>query len=186
VEPWPEQRQQLLEVSGADRIPVLVTEDGTLHRGIREIFDYLRGREPWRFEAAHRRRFIDHADARANDASGQLVESFRGVGELEAAEGSVEEAVVADAPESGRYELRLDGRLIGLLAYRRREGVIAFTHTEVVEVCEGRGFGSLLVGAALDDARRQGLEVVPLCPFVTYYISRHPEYEDLAPGLVET
>ena len=33
--------------------------------------------------------------------------------------------------------------------------------------------------AALDDAKRQGLEVTPLCPFVADYIRRHPEYEDL-------
>ena len=32
---------------------------------------------------------------------------------------------------------------------------------------------------ALADARRQGLAVVPLCPFIAHYIERHPEYEEL-------
>jgi len=56
---------------------------------------------------------------------------------------------------------------------------MAFTHTEVDESCAGRGFGSRLAAAALEDARRQGLEVVPLCPFIAHYINSHPEHEDL-------
>jgi uncharacterized protein len=179
VEPWPEQRGKLAARSGSDRTPVLETADGRFYRGTREIFAYLAELEPWRFAAAHRRRFADHRDARASDAPGQLVEYFRSSGELEAAEGSPDEAEVVDVPEKSRYELRLDGRLIGLAAYRRRDGCIAFTHTEVDESCEGRGFGSRLVGVALEDALREGLEVVPLCPFVAHYVERHPEYESL-------
>jgi predicted GNAT family acetyltransferase len=49
----------------------------------------------------------------------------------------------------------------------------------VEESCEGRGFGSRLAAAALDDARRQGLGVFPLCPFIVHYIEQHPEYEQL-------
>ena len=71
------------------------------------------------------------------------------------------------------------GRLVGLAAYRRRNGRIAFTHTVVHESCEGRGFGSRLADAALEDASRQGLDVVPLCPFKAHYIDRHPEDEQL-------
>ena len=179
VEPWPEERNELRTLSGTDQTPVLQTEDGRVYRGTREIFAHLREREAWRFAAAHRRRFADHRDARESDAAGQLIEYFRGTDELEAAPGSVAEAEVVDVPESNRYELRLGGRLIGLAAYRRRDGRIAFTHTEVDESCEGRGFGSRLAAAALDDARRQGLAVVPLCPFIAGYIEGHPEYEQL-------
>ena len=89
------------------------------------------------------------------------------------------EPEVVDSPEASRYELRLGGRLIGLAAYRRRDGRILFTHTEVDESYEGRGFGARLAAAALDDAGRQGLEVVPLCPFIAHYIDGHPEYETL-------
>jgi uncharacterized protein len=179
VEPWPKERNELRAVGGADQIPVLQTEDGRLYRGTREIFAHLHERDPWRFAAAHRRRFADHRDARESDAAGQLVEYFRGTDELEPAAGSPAEAEVVDVPEASRYELRLGGRLIGLAAYRRRNGRIAFTHTEVDESCEGRGFGSRLAAAALEDARRQGLEVVPLCPFIAHYIDRHSEYEQL-------
>jgi len=179
VEPWPGQRDELRRVASTDLIPVLQAEDGRLYRGTREIFAHLRERSPWRFEAAHRRRFADHRDARVSDAMGRLVEFFRGTDELEDATGSVDDAVVADVPDASRYELRLDGRLIGLAAYRRRDGVIAFTHTEVDEELTGRGFGSRLVAAALDDAARQGLRVVPLCSFVEQYVAKHPEYAEM-------
>jgi uncharacterized protein len=69
--------------------------------------------------------------------------------------------------------------MIGEAAYHRRGNRIAFTHTEIDESCAGRGFGSRLAAAALEDARRQGLEVVPLCPFIAHYIKTHPEHEDL-------
>jgi uncharacterized protein len=179
VEPWPEERNELRAVAGTDQIPVLQTEDGNVYRGTREIFEHMQERDPWRFAAAHRRRFGDHRDARESDAPGQLVEYFRGADELEAAAGAADGAEVVDVPESNRYELRLDGHLIGLAAYRRRDGRIALTHTEVDKSCEGRGFGSRLAAAALDHAAREGLDVVPLCPFIAHYIDRHPEYEEL-------
>jgi predicted GNAT family acetyltransferase len=109
----------------------------------------------------------------------QLLEYFRGNDELEAADGSAAEAEVVDVPEASRYELRLGRRLIGLAAYRRRNGRIAFTHTEADESCEGRGFGSRLAEVALTDAAKENLEVVPLCPFIAYYIEKHPEYQQL-------
>lgn len=179
VEPWPDERELLRGLTGTDQMPVLETEDGRVFRGTREIFAHLHEREPWQFAAAHRRRFADHRDARESDAAGQLIEYFRGTDELEEAVGSFAEAEVVDVPEASRYELRLDGHLIGLAAYRRRDGRIAFTHTEVDESCEGQGCGSRLAEAVLEDARRQGLGVVPLCPFISHYIGRHPEYEPL-------
>ena len=179
VEPWPQDRDELRALAGTDQIPVLQAEDGTLYRGTREIYAHLRDRPSWAYAAAHRHRFGEHRDARETDVPGQLIEYFRGTDELEPAPDTSDEAVVVDVPEQNRYELRLDGRLIGIAAYRRRDGRIAFTHTEVDEECSGRGFGTQLVLAALDDARRQHLDVVPLCPFVAHLIDEHPEYRDL-------
>ena len=86
---------------------------------------------------------------------------------------------VADQPERRRYEIELDGQLAGFLTYRVADGVITHRHTEVDPAYGGRGLGSRLVRYALDDARRRGLRVKPLCPFVTAFIERHPEYADL-------
>lgn len=175
----PEERDELRALVGTDQIPVLLAEDGTVYRGTRAIFAHLRERDGWKHAAAHRHRFHEHRDSRETDVPGQLIEYFRETDELEDAAGTPEQAVVSDVPEQNRYELRLGGRLVGLAAYRRRDGRLAVTHTEIDEACSGRGFGTQLVLAVLDDARRQGLDVVPLCPFVGYVIGEHPEYQDL-------
>jgi uncharacterized protein len=88
---------------------------------------------------------------------------------------------VENRPERSRYELRRGDKLIGFADYRPREHGIAITHTEVEDEYEGRGFGTRLARAALDDARERGLEVDPVCPFVAHFIRLHPEYERLQP-----
>lgn len=84
-----------------------------------------------------------------------------------------------------RYELpTAEGTAIA--EYERRDGALIFTHTQVPEALEGKGVGSRLIQAALDDVREQGLKVVPLCDFVSAYLDRHPGEQDLiaadAPG----
>jgi predicted GNAT family acetyltransferase len=96
----------------------------------------------------------------------------------EQVEASAEPEVV-HVPEASRFELRLGRDLIGHSDYHRRNSRIAFTHTEVDEAYEGRGFGSLLAEAALNMAEEEGLEVVPLCPFIAHYIAENPAYERL-------
>jgi uncharacterized protein len=93
---------------------------------------------------------------------------------------SPEDAVVVDVPEGSRYELRLGDRVVGFAEYRMRPaGRVVLAHTEIDEECEGRGFGSRLVAGVLEDIRRKGLDVTPLCPFVARYIELHPEHHDL-------
>jgi uncharacterized protein len=88
---------------------------------------------------------------------------------------------VRDAPERGRYEATIDGALAGVAAYRTRPGRIVFVHTEVGEGFEGRGVGSALAHAVLEDVRARGLMAVPMCPFIAAHIRRHPEFRDLVP-----
>jgi predicted GNAT family acetyltransferase len=78
-----------------------------------------------------------------------------------------------------RYELKLGGRVVGVAEYRPAGPSLMFTHTEIEEGHEGQGLGSQLVQAALDDARAQKVDVVPMCPFVAAFIREHPEYVDL-------
>ena len=86
---------------------------------------------------------------------------------------------VADDPGRRQYEIRVDGEVAGLAAYRRRPGVVTFTHTEIDPAFGARGLGSALAAAALDDARARGELVVPVCPFIRGWIERHPDYADL-------
>ena len=86
---------------------------------------------------------------------------------------------VRDAPERSRYEVSVDGTLAGFSAYQDRTGVRIFTHTEIEPPFEGRGVGSALARGALADVRVRGIRIVPICPFISAWIRRHPEEEDL-------
>ena len=88
---------------------------------------------------------------------------------------------VADAPDRNRYELSIDGGVVGFADYRARPGLIAFVHTEVDERLQGRGLGERLIRFALEDARARDLAVLPFCPFVKVFIERHREFEALVP-----
>jgi uncharacterized protein len=88
---------------------------------------------------------------------------------------------VRNDPEHERYVALVDGEPAGFAAYRRRPGLIAFTHTEVNARFEGRGVGSALARAALDEARGNGDVVLPFCRFINGWISEHADYRDLVP-----
>lgn len=95
-----------------------------------------------------------------------------------------EEIVVRNNEAESRFEAQVDGHL-AVAEYRRpgkgKSDIIIFTHTEVPEALSGRGVANKLARTALDSARNQGLRVIPLCPFMAGYISRHTEYVDLVP-----
>lgn len=85
---------------------------------------------------------------------------------------------VTNNKNESRYETTVDGE-VSVAEYYREGNVITFTHTIVPEKLEGRGIAGAIVKKALDDARAEGLRVVPQCGYVRAYIKRHPEYEDL-------
>ena len=85
---------------------------------------------------------------------------------------------VVDNVDDQHFELTVDD-LTAFAAYERDDGVIVFAHTEVPPQFQGKGVGAALARGALDAARAEGAEVIPLCPFIASYIRRHPEYLDL-------
>ena len=86
---------------------------------------------------------------------------------------------VRNAPDRSRYELRIDGQLVGIADYREQDGALVFPHTEIDSAHRGQGLGDVLVQGALDDVRARGQKVVPACWFVREYVERHPELADL-------
>jgi predicted GNAT family acetyltransferase len=89
--------------------------------------------------------------------------------------------VTSDAPERKRFIATVDDEPAGFIVYRLRPGLLALIHTEVEERFEGHGIGGRLARFALDQARAEGLAVLPFCPFVNDWMKRHPEYVDLVP-----
>jgi predicted GNAT family acetyltransferase len=89
---------------------------------------------------------------------------------------------VRDQPDKKRYEVWVGDALAGFTVYRPRGEVYTFSHTEIDDAFGGRGLGSVLIKYALDDMRARGIAVLPDCPFVRRYISRHKEFLDLVPA----
>jgi predicted GNAT family acetyltransferase len=87
--------------------------------------------------------------------------------------------LVADNPARRRFEILVDGGLAGFAAYRVRDGLIVFTHTEIDPAFQGKGVGAQLAAAALDQVRERGEKIVLECPFMAAYVQRHTEYQDL-------
>ena len=90
--------------------------------------------------------------------------------------------IVADAPDRQRFEATLDGAMAGVLEYVVKRERMALVHTEVSPSHEGRGVGAGLVRFAFADARRRGLKVIAICPYVQQYLVRHPEDRDIVVG----
>lgn len=81
---------------------------------------------------------------------------------------------VTDNRAGSRFELTADGQLAEL-AYRRNSSRLVLIHTGVPADLEGRGIGGRLVAAAVARAARDGMTVVPLCPFARGWLERHAD-----------
>jgi predicted GNAT family acetyltransferase len=92
------------------------------------------------------------------------------------------EIVHEPGPRSGTYVLVVDGVEGGELDYRTTDGTRAFTHTGVRPHLRDRGLAAQLVRRGLDDARADGVAVLPLCSYVARFVADHPEYRDLVDG----
>jgi uncharacterized protein len=91
----------------------------------------------------------------------------------------LDELTLTDNAEKRRYEAPVGSQVVGVIAYYPEDGRLTLLHTEVDTAFEGKGVASRLVAGALDDIRRRGLLLVPVCPFVRSYLERHPEQGDL-------
>ena len=83
------------------------------------------------------------------------------------------EPPIVDVPDESRFVAVQDGA-VAELVYRTEEGRLVVVHTGVPEELEGRGLGARLVRSALDKAERDGLTLVPLCPFARRWLREHP------------
>ncbi|QBJ95833.1 N-acetyltransferase [Rhodococcus sp. ABRD24] len=102
-------------------------------------------------------------------------------------------ADVTDNADQNRFELRLNGDLVGIVGYYdttpvagmrpggRRAGarVVSFMHTVVVEDFGHQGLAAVMVRRALDQARDYGWRVRPVCTYVQRFVEANPEYRDL-------
>ena len=92
------------------------------------------------------------------------------------------EISVLDDRQASRFELHVDGEVLGYLVYERAGDVVSFLEVTTDLSRAGEGLGLLLVRRALDAVAAGGLSVLPVCPFVRDFIQRHPVYLDMVPA----
>ena len=81
--------------------------------------------------------------------------------------------------EAGRYELRIDERLVGVAEFHADGDRTVIPHTEIEAPLRGHGLGAILVQGVLDDMRERNAKVVPSCWYVADFIRDNPAYRDL-------
>jgi uncharacterized protein len=85
---------------------------------------------------------------------------------------------ITDNTARHRFEMVVDGQT-AYVTYALRGDHITLIHTEVPTALGGRGIGSKLARAVLDEVRRRGLRLSVECEFLERFIRRNPDYADL-------
>lgn len=100
---------------------------------------------------------------------------------------STPSADVSINTDQNRFELRLNGDLVGIVGFyeveapakRGRTHVVSFMHTVVTEDFGHQGLAAILVRRSLDSARSYGWKVKPVCTYVQRFVAANPDYADL-------
>jgi predicted GNAT family acetyltransferase len=81
---------------------------------------------------------------------------------------------VTDVPEEHRFVVVQEGRTAELV-YRVEGERLVLIHTEVPDALGGRGIAAALVQAAVTRAAKEGLTVVPWCPYARKWLRDHAD-----------
>jgi predicted GNAT family acetyltransferase len=57
--------------------------------------------------------------------------------------------------------------------------VIGADHTVAPDSLRGTGAAALLAQTMVDDARRHGFKIIPICPYVLSQYRKHPDWKDV-------
>ncbi|WP_371667884.1 N-acetyltransferase [Streptomyces sp. NBC_00289] len=85
---------------------------------------------------------------------------------------------IRDDRAAGRLEAIADGEVVGHIEYfvlEAPERALVPVHTIVEPAHEGKGIAGSLARELYGIAKREGIVVAPLCPYVVKWAERHPE-----------
>ena len=85
-----------------------------------------------------------------------------------------------DEKGSGAFYISENGEQFGEMAISVNDKHLTVYHTEVSPQMEGKGFAKQLLTTMTEYARKNHLQVIPLCPYVHAQFKRHEqEYADI-------
>lgn len=80
----------------------------------------------------------------------------------------------------GRFTARIGIGPEAVMTYSETaRGLMIIDHTEVPDIYRGQSVGLALVERAVEMARNEGRQILPLCPFAAAQFRRHPEWSDV-------
>ena len=85
---------------------------------------------------------------------------------------------IRDNPEGHRYEVDVEGQS-AVVTYNLSGQNLMITETLVPVALEGRGIASRLAKHVIADALARSLLILPVCPFFSAYLQKHPEHADV-------
>lgn len=91
-------------------------------------------------------------------------------------------AQVTENPREHRFERPIHNTALAAAYYRDEDGKLAFTHTEVPSEFSGQGIATELARGTFDILRQSGRRAILVCPFMTHFYAKHPEYADVVAG----
>ncbi|MFV0157641.1 N-acetyltransferase [Empedobacter falsenii] len=68
---------------------------------------------------------------------------------------------------------------VGELTFMLKEEQMIVNHTGVNPELRGKGLAEKLVLEAVQYARKNQLKIIPFCSYVSVYIGKHPEVQDV-------
>lgn len=93
-----------------------------------------------------------------------------------------EDILLEEGESKGRYVYRHDGAEAEMTFSKAGAALLIIDHTGVPDVFRGQGVGAALVLRGVEDARKAGKKILPLCPFAAAQFRRHPEWADVLEG----
>ena len=79
----------------------------------------------------------------------------------------------------GEFTIERDGKRVARMNYSRHGQRIEIVHTEVDPQLRGEGAGGKLVEAAVEWARAEDVQIVPVCSFAKSVFAKTPDYNDV-------
>ena len=89
------------------------------------------------------------------------------------------EHLIEHLAAQSRFRLTVGGEEAVVLDYIDRPGSWDITHTYSDPRFRGTGVASELVQRVFDDARAAGRRIIPSCPYIPVWLSRHASEADL-------
>ena len=82
--------------------------------------------------------------------------------------------------KNGVFELMDDANnAVGELTFMLKGEQMLINHTGVNPELRGQGLAEKLVLEAVDYARKNKLKIIPFCSYVSVYVGKHPEVQDV-------